>query len=210
MIPKIIHQIWIGKKPMSNECWGFIDQWKHMYPDYRHIFWNTEIGIIPQSKYNYFTSEYPIALQADILRYEIILRFGGIYVDVDTEPLKKLENSVLDCKFFSGEQPNGQINIAIFGAEPYSELMKDVCASVDSNITDKLNGGCKMEYVDQLTGPEFFTRKCNPYLKTSGYHFYAPKYFYPYNFDEMHRRHEDFKTTSPEAYSVHHWQKNWL
>ena len=44
---------------------------------------------------------------------------------------------------------------------------------------------------------------------SNNYKFYDIKYFYPYAWYEMERRNEDFNTTSPESYSVHHWTKSW-
>lgn len=213
MIPKIIHQIWIGDDPIQKEHAAFIQKWKEMYSEYVHILWDNKwvqaTQIIPERKRKYFYEEYPIALKADILRYEILRRFGGIYVDVDTEPLRRMGNIQRFCNFFSGRQPNGQVAIGIIGSEPESRLMVDVCTTVGYNIEDRLIRGCKMEWVDQLTGPEFFTRICKEHRHDPGCQIYDSKFFYPYSFDEMHRRNEDFKTTCPEAYSVHHWTKKW-
>ena len=214
IIPKTIHQIWIGNDPIPDTCKAFIEQWKAMYSDYNHILWDDSrvkiTNIIPDDKQKYFMSAYPIALRADILRYEIVRRFGGIYIDVDTEPLKRMEDYMLNCRFFGGKQSEHQIAIGIFGAEPRNELINDVCATVVSNIEDKLASGCGLEWVDQLTGPMYFTRRSIPYRSDPSYYFYNMIYFYPYSWLEPHRRHENFKITSPDAYSVHHWQKRWL
>lgn len=215
MIPKIIHQIWIGKKPISEEHRGYVERWKKMYPSFTHVLWDNIMvekeSIIPAEKQCYYSSpEYPIALKADILRYEIIRKFGGIYSDVDNEPLKPISDSVLDNIFFGGIQPNEEVAIGIFGAAPGCRLLADVCNSVDNHIQKKLEQGCSINSVDQLTGPIFFNRMCQPYLKKDGYVFLPPKYFYPYWFTEMNRKGEDFYSTSPDAYSVHHWARNWI
>jgi len=210
MIPKQLHQIWIGSAEMKEEHRAFVQMWRDMYPDFVHRLWGNEdiASVLPPEKKKYFTPEYPIALRADLLRYEIIRKHGGVYVDVDTEPLKRMEFSP-DTRFFSGVQPNGQVAIGIFGAEPNNPLMDDVCRSVLENIETRLRDGCLWENVDQLTGPDFFTRMCLPYTGVPGFKFAAPEVFYPYSWDEPHRRFEDFKRTCPDAYSVHHWAKQW-
>ena len=215
MIPKIIHQIWIGNNLISEEHNGFIQKWKEMYSDYAYILWDNERvdkeNIIPYEKHKYFYSDkYPIVLKADLLRYKIIKKYGGIYVDVDTEPLRKMDESILNYRFFGGIQSNNQVAIGIFGADVECPLIVNTCENVINNIELKLESNCSVNWIDQLTGPEYFDRICNPYRSSPDYKFLSPKFFYPYWFTETHRRYEDFKTTCPDAYSVHHWSKKWL
>ena len=39
LIPKIIHQLWIGPKPRPSK---FMATWKEKHPDYEYIMWNEE------------------------------------------------------------------------------------------------------------------------------------------------------------------------
>lgn len=214
MIPRTLHQIWIGTRSISDEHAGFIQRWKDMYPDYDHIFWDNDRveseGIVPPEKHIYFYSDqYPTAFKADLLRYEIIRKHGGIYIDVDTEPLRRMEDSVLDNEFFGGIQNNNEVAIGIFGGVPESKLMVDVCEDVVTNIKFHLKNEMPIKFVDQYTGPVYFTMMCVPYRTNPSYTFFPPSAFYPYWFNEKHRRNEDFKKTCPSAYSVHHWTKGW-
>jgi mannosyltransferase OCH1-like enzyme len=214
MIPKLLHQIWIGQRQISDTYLGFIQKWKMMYPDYKHFLWddiavNNE-KVIPEDKICYFNSEkYPVALKADVLRYEIVKKYGGIYVDVDMEPLRLLDEEIIDCKFFGGIQNNGEVNIAIFGAEPGCPLIIEVCQNIVNNIEEVLKQKKNPDLVDELTGPKYFNKICMKYFDQTGYVFLHPKYFYPYWFTETHRRYEDFSKTCSEAFSVHHWAKQW-
>lgn len=214
MIPKIIHQIWIGGKQISKRNSGFTSEWRSMYSDYIYSWWDDAKVeaecIIPEDKKElYYSKDFPFAFKADILRYELIRKFGGIYIDVDTEPLRKMGDEVLEGNFFAGFQNNIEIAIGIFGAIPNCPLIVDVCDNLVPNVKEKLSQGCK-EFVDQLTGPIFFTKICKKYFGLTGFKFFPPRYFYPYWFTESHRANEDFKATCPEAYSVHHWTKSWL
>ena len=214
MIPKIIHQIWIGRRKLSSEHAQMCQQWKDMYPDYKHVFWDNDAvateDIVSKKNQSYFLAPHcPIALKADILRYEIVRKCGGIYIDVDTEPLKRMDESILTCRFFGGIQTNEEVAIGIFGAEPQCPLIVDACEKVGPNIDFRLKSGSLISHVDHLSGPVFFTNICKPYRALSDYQFMPPKFFYPYWFTETHRRYEDFKSTCPDAYSAHHWSKNW-
>jgi mannosyltransferase OCH1-like enzyme len=214
MIPKTIHQVWIGTNPIPSEYIEFCEMWKKMYPDFQYILWDDlrvhdEQLISFDKKGYYFDDSFPFAFKADIVRYEIIRRYGGIYIDVDTEPLKRMDDWIFDLKMFSGIQPNKEVAIGIFGAETNNELMSLVCDNWVSRVTHCLKKGVTKKEVHYLTGPVFFNSICRHFFGKDGYHFFEPKYFYPYWFLEKHRRNECFKETSAESYSVHHWHHSW-
>ncbi len=95
-IPKVLHQIWLGSKPMPlnqqrwrrrfierNPHWGF-KLWTdaNLPPIMNRAAWNAaiEIGGVPG-----------IVLRSDILRLEILARLGGVYFDTDVKPIRPLD-----------------------------------------------------------------------------------------------------------------------
>lgn len=90
-VPKKLHLIWIGPKkpPKSLNSWTV--DFKKSYPDYEVTIWNEdmidELNLINRDIYD-DVKEY--AGKADIARYEIMYRFGGIYIDADTIWLGKI------------------------------------------------------------------------------------------------------------------------
>ena len=106
-IPKIIHQIWIGNKtPPIN----LMNTWKEKNPDYEYILWN-EDELIKRNfqielidKINEIEE---ICGKADILRYEILYKYGGIYLDADSiciEPLNDLFNNIKGFACYENEK----------------------------------------------------------------------------------------------------------
>jgi len=91
-IPKIIHQIWIGDKPAPTK---FMDTWREKHPEYEYIRWNED-----ELKKRNFISELSnkvdemeeICGKADILRWEILYKYGGIYIDADSICVEPLDN----------------------------------------------------------------------------------------------------------------------
>jgi mannosyltransferase OCH1-like enzyme len=215
MIPKVIHQIWIGNKPIPIEFENFMWMWRRMYPDFTHILWDnarTESSDVISSEIRPFFEDntFPFAFKADLLRYEIIKKYGGVYIDLDTEPLRRMPDSIFyDLSLFSGIQPNGEITIGIFGSEQNNSLISDVLFEIPNRIPRMLSNGISKKCVSDLTGPVLFTEIAKPYEGVKGYKFFEPKYFYPYWYLETERRYENFKETAPEAYSVHHWAHSW-
>jgi mannosyltransferase OCH1-like enzyme len=215
MIPKIIHHIWIGNKSFPEEFKEFRYKWIDMYPDYNFIFWNEKLvessKLIDESIFKYYYSDCKIALKSDLLRFKILEKFGGIYIDTDTEPLKKMGDEFLNDEFFSGiQKPYSQIAIGMMGSEPNNKLVKEYNTSVLYNIEDNIKQNGKLtDELWKITGPQFFDEICNKYKELNGYRFYESDYFYPYGWNELERRYENFKETCPHAYSVHHWAHSW-
>ena len=85
-IPKIIHQIWIGPQKVP---WKWINSFRNdfrrKYPGWKYYLWTNKrvktFNIQNQKEYNY---EKSYAGKADILRYELLHKFGGIYIDADS------------------------------------------------------------------------------------------------------------------------------
>jgi len=213
MIPKIIHHVWIGPRQIPEKYKEYINKWKVIYPDYNFIFWDNELVestcIITDDIKKYYYCDCNIALKADLLRFKILEKLGGIYVDVDTEPLKRMPDEILNYNFFSGYQPNNEIAIGIMGSKSQESLVSFYINSVIENIKNFTYDGKISNEIWKISGPEFFTQYLTPYLNNPTYKFFETKYFYPYAWYEPDRKSENFSITSPESYSVHHWAKIW-
>lgn len=92
--PKIIHQVfglWDNKIP--NNIQKRIDSWKRLHPRYKYILWNKKkCRDFIKKKFNWFLPIYdnyiyPVQ-RADSVRYFILYTYGGIYSDIDLEPVK--------------------------------------------------------------------------------------------------------------------------
>ena len=115
-IPKIIHQIWIGPKTPPN---NLMDTWKnkHEKEGFEYILWTEKEmkkrGFVSQLR-NRLNEMQEFAGKADILRWEILYEYGGIYIDADSfclEPITDLINKykafMLDMKMKRLEDPDG-------------------------------------------------------------------------------------------------------
>ena len=87
----LIHQIWIGKYApptfWMHSVRRFSEQYGHTY-----VFWNEDaIGNLKlenRKHYELLYKEKRFAGASDILRYEILYQYGGIYIDADTVIMK--------------------------------------------------------------------------------------------------------------------------
>lgn len=92
MIPKIIHYIWFNKEPIPDLYKKYIDTWYKFCPDFEIKCWtlnNYEFDLnIDYIKILYERNKY--GFLSDYCRYDILNRFGGIYLDIDVELLKPI------------------------------------------------------------------------------------------------------------------------
>ena len=130
MIPKIIHQIWIGPKPAPTK---FMDTWKEKNPEFTYIRWNENeiktrfINFRCQNKINEIEE---LCGKADIIRLEILYNYGGIYIDADSICIQPLDDLLLKTKAFASyeheEIRKGLISNGTIGFPPKHPLLKKV------------------------------------------------------------------------------------
>src|SRR5688572_30025403 len=89
-IPRTFHRIWLGGgMPQQYELYG--ESWLHWHPQWRMITW-TENNLPPLQNQRQFDDAGIWAQKADIARYEILYRYGGVYIDTDFECLQNIED----------------------------------------------------------------------------------------------------------------------
>lgn len=115
-IPRIIHQTWKSKDvppPFSR----YQARWRSLNPDFEYRLWtdrdNDELVRVEYPEYyGIYRSFSREIYRADFARYLYLLRFGGVYVDLDIEPLRPLDGFLAaqgDC---------------VLGAEPEAHARK--------------------------------------------------------------------------------------
>lgn len=109
-IPRIIHQIWLGPKPVPFTVWS--QQWRDLHPGWEYRLWRDD-----DLTFMHFGAADDWGARSDAARYEILKRYGGVYVDVDFRPVASLEG-LLGVACFAGFSNVGvvEINNALIGA----------------------------------------------------------------------------------------------
>jgi hypothetical protein len=102
MIPKIIHQIWVGGQPMPARLNQYRQSWATHHPGWEIRLWTDANRPKLQNESLWATAPHPAA-KSDLLRYELLRQFGGLYVDVDFECLRNVEPLLAGAG--TGQQP---------------------------------------------------------------------------------------------------------
>lgn len=162
MIPKIIHQLWIGTKPPPTK---FMDSWKNKNPDFEYIRWNEEeiskrnLKIECTERINEMEE---INGKADIIRWEILYEYGGVFLDADSICIEKVDDILLSCKCFAGWEHEqlrpGLIATGTMGFPPKHPLVKEAIEWIKMNCVNVQKTG-KRAWI--TVGPGLLTNMYN-------------------------------------------------
>lgn len=200
-IPRVIHQIWLGEYKPPIEA---MESWKKNNPDWTYCLWSEKNLPDLVNKQAFLDSDnYP--QKADILRYEILHQYGGIYMDADVHCLKSID------PLYSQWIESDECLVAAFeGSKSQPELVantfiackkgNDFVGELVANIDISKRGGAW-----EITGPKYFSgliNKLKPKIKLLN-----SKVFFPiHHGDKEHRLVDlDILNRDPEVFGVHLW-----
>lgn len=201
MIPRVFHQVWLGSDAMPEAVLAARQTWIARHPGWEFRIWRSEDLTWLRNRVVFDRAE-TYAQKADIARYEIVLRFGGVYLDTDMECLRSIDELLSGCQFFAGREADGTIAIGIFGAAPNHPILRQVVTRLPASVYFR-----RQLPVNIQTGPALLDRvvRHGGWEETTGVRIFPPAYFYPYAWWEPWRRDEAF----PRAYALHHWRHSW-
>jgi mannosyltransferase OCH1-like enzyme len=197
-IPKLIHQIWIGPNQIPCKSKPFIEGIRSLHPEFTYRLW-TDADITPENfvNYRYIMQAKSYAQKADIMRYEILYRHGGVYFDIDFEVFKNITPLLINDLVVCNEDSNTDkymTNAFICASKGNIELLK--CVQLVKIIDFSSNA------ISNASGPWFF-RKC---IQLSDKVSILPtSYIYPTHYSNKRAAF----TITDTTYACHHWDKNW-
>jgi mannosyltransferase OCH1-like enzyme len=199
MIPKIFHHTWPSGGELKPKFIKYIESFKKFHPEYKFMFWTMDdldkFALSDLSK----TIQSPkfglpwIAL-SDIMRYEILYKFGGIYLDTDVECLKNFD-CFLENESFAAYSSNGVGN-AVIGSVPQNPLFKTI-ATLVVQAAIKFGAEAIKKAPDKTIGVNLAGKLLNGVQKK-----YPQEYFYPFNWNDIKR---NIGKQFPNSYAVHWW-----
>lgn len=155
MIPKIVHFVYglkedFGNKPFCFPHWVAIKSFMRKNPDYKVFYW---YRYLPDNKYffdlqddltlmavnpptNIFGNPiFHVAHQADVVRLNALLKYGGFYLDIDTITCRSFNPLRYNSFIMAEELINGEVVglcNAIMGGEPNAPFLKKWLESYQS------------------------------------------------------------------------------
>eukprot|EP00912_Choanoflagellata_sp_UC4_P000301 UC4_evm3s182 len=112
-VPKLIHQTW-KSDVIPDRFVSYVETWLQNNPGYTYVLWtnfdnsNLIDTYFPSFKDMFENYELPIQ-RADAIRYFIMYAYGGIYVDLDFESLRPIDeylDGLHNCSCIIGQEPH--------------------------------------------------------------------------------------------------------
>jgi mannosyltransferase OCH1-like enzyme len=216
-IPKVIHQYWTGS-PVPDHLMQYSNAWSNLNPGWQHYLWtdaslgidDPETGLDNASLWRraeeFVAPGRQYQLRADIVRYELLYRFGGVWIDMDFEPLKSLNSWFAEVQ---GDQPFAVWEVqdkwaanGIMGAPKKHWFMKLLIDRLPASARERTG-----DAPTRISGPQFMTelhREQSEPMKVLG-----PERFYPYLWSDLNRGNIRSRPPWPaECVAVHHWNNH--
>ena len=201
MIPKVVHFVWLGSEPPANLL-ATITRIRELEPEWEVKLWHDEDLDWLENR-RWFDASPTYAGRANIARYEILARHGGLYVDADFEFLQSPASLDLGSSglVLSPEESIGFNNafIASSPGHPFLRRLVDrVGASIERNVHQPT-------WV--ASGPAFVTSEYLAWSEESGEKASTiPRdVLYPYYLDKLNRGDGPW---SPQVVAVHRWDQS--
>jgi len=199
--PKIFHRVWLDE-PERPEFEAWKDKLQELHPDWEIRTWGDSSELTwlrNQEEFEHALETDPFGRAPDILRYELLWRFGGVYIDTDFEPLRPFDALLADPRPFAGWENDRTMCTALLAAPPQHDaidlLIRELPASLAANRAATPN---------VASGPEFATAL---WRERDDVRRLPPMAFYPVGWWEKQLL---GKVEYPaETYAVHHWAKGW-
>jgi len=232
-IPQIIHQIWSDiEEPLPKYFEVLRDTWKEYHPTWKYMFWDDQkMGEFIQEDYPQFWSTYnsfQYNIQRwDAIRYLILYKFGGMYIDFDYEcleahdPLFKYKTCCFASEPKEGSELEGEkylFNNALMASIPNHPFMKEIIDFVFSykrSERDKYNHQKGFEVL-MTTGPIALYKLYEEYKEKNSIYLIPSRYVSPITSDESrqilleNKTDEGIESKLQEAYSVHYYFSEWM
>ena len=152
-IPLKFHMIWVGDTPIPEYVSRNFLSWKRLMPHWEARLWlNNDINSdeFSQEVIEKIHLAQKGAQKADIMRYHIIEKYGGFYIDTDTIAIRSLDPIVymgFDLVVYHDNFVTwNYICNSPFGACPHHPVLKEACKRV-------MNAELNTSDVNMKTGP---------------------------------------------------------
>lgn len=206
MIPKVIHYIWLGGKPLPKIAEKCIESWKKFCPDYKIKRWDeTNLNL---DKYQFVIDALKAkkyAFASDVLRTEILYNEGGIYLDIDVELIKPVDKLIEDKDCVIGFETSNLLNPGLFIAtiknNPDLKNILDIYKTLKFDIDNLMNITVCEIYTKYYS--QFGLKRENETQQISNTKFYASEYFSP--IDVITNK----KNVTKNTHSIHWYNASW-
>ncbi len=213
-IPRHIHQIWLGKK-LPKRFYGMCKSWQEQHPGWTYTLWGNEAYDLLDSRMRKnLTSIKNYGLASDILRYHILLSYGGIYADCDFWCIRNFGELIgeVDLLLSSDLAKEGGVLNSLIASQPQHPILAHILNNI--HIPQKIES---VFSVFESTGPKKLTESFF-YIATQAKYralrnvVLPVQFFFPISNTEIRtvstRNLHSYVTK--DTFAIHLWDMSWV
>ncbi|MFN7375245.1 MAG: glycosyltransferase family 32 protein [bacterium] len=174
-IPRVLHQIWLGKGEMPLHQRRWRRRFAEMNPHWEMRLW-TDHSLPPILNRNAWEACGGVGgtpgcvMRSDILRLELLARFGGVYLDTDIKPIRPLDEMCPpEVRAWAACEQLDIVSNAAMGFPANHPAMWHAVAMIEESFFER-------RYVGDQAGPGLIARVVTQYDDVV---LYPPAYFHP-------------------------------
>ncbi len=208
VIPKIIHGIWFSGSSMPKLYQRCLKSWKKYAPDYEIKIWNLEMYKPEHCLFFQQAIEYRNwAFASDYARADILRRYGGIYMDLDVEMLRSIDDLLYNDAYMSFESLDRIECGSGMGARQGHPILNEICESYESRPYLKADGTW-----DNSTCPVRYTQVIEKHglKKNGGFQFVEDITVYPFEVLTGKSFDTGIIYSTKLSYTLHHHNGSWI
>jgi len=224
IIPKIIHQTWKVEQLPENLSM-LAESWKVLHPDWHYILWTDEMNrefikrFFPDFLLQYDSYQENIQ-RVDAVRYYILYKIGGVFIDMDFECLENIESLITDKECVFALEPEEHceqfkkqkiICNAFMASKPNHDFLHTVCNSLP---LFSWKSGHLINNILSTTGPFALTDIYDSYRNKEAVTLLNSDTVYPLSVKETRLAIADeidevIQEKIDKAYAVHYFLGSW-
>lgn len=207
MIPTVLHFVWVGS-PLPDWARDNIEEWKRLHPQWGCIVWDDALRpkpLLNEELYanaeRYVPGHAVGQFRADILRYEILRRHGGFYADVDTRPLRPIDDALSSRREFAVAEDMTWVGNTFLACVADSPVM----AALVNRLHDHAEAVREERGVVGATvvsGPQYMTPI---WYEHQAWYDERTELWFPYSWRDVKRGREKSVKIPKDAYAKHLW-----
>lgn len=206
-IPKTLHYFWFSGDPYPEKVERCLDSWHRYCKDYEFKEWNLDNYISDCNLCTEALKKESWALASDYGRCDVLYKYGGVYLDLDVEVVRPLDDLLYDEGFMCFESSLGVDPGSGMGSIAGHRVMKEICEKYQQVEPYDENGKLVRPFIiDMFTDVlrKYGLKEGAMYQQADGFAVYPPLVFSPYSY--MTGRTNQYEKT----YAIHHWVSAWV
>ncbi len=208
VIPRVIHGIWFSKDPMPELYVRCLESWKTYAPDFEIRIWDLESYKPDHCLFFEQAIEHRNwSFASDYARADLLRRYGGVYMDLDVEMLRPIDDLLFNDAYMSFESLDRIECGSGMGARPGHQVLQEICESYEARPYLKPDGSW-----DNSTCPVRYTQIIEKHglKKNGGFQFVDDITIYPFEVLTCKSFETGIIYNTELSYTVHHHNGSWI